>query len=114
MSSLYAKYVKELDCGRDIIEIDNVGFISYYKHPNEIYIEDTYIVPEKRDGLVFKELFDMVFNVAKQNSVNLLTHGIVKTHSDFNKMEQRSKKFGFVKVGETDTDCLYARSLKDV
>ena len=111
--SLYSEYVKELDCGREIVEIEDVGFISYYRHPDQIYIEDTYIRPEHRNGLIFQSLFDQVCDVAKKYQINSLTHAIVKTHSDFGKMEQRSKRFGFEKVGETATECLYARSLNE-
>lgn len=113
MTSLYAKYIKELNCGRDIIEIDSVGFISFYIHPDQIYIEDTYIKPDHRNGLIFKSLFNQVFDLAKGRGISILTHAIVKTHSDFEKMEARSMRYGFKKVGETETECCYLRSLKN-
>lgn len=112
-NSLYLEYVKEVGCGRDIIEIKGIGFISYFKHPDQIYIEDTYVRPKYRNGSIFKELFDQICEVAKKYSIDTITHAIVKTHSDFKKMEMRSLKYGFKKVGETETECCYLRSLKN-
>lgn len=109
--SLYAEYVKEVDCGRDIIEIEDVGFISYYRHPDQIYIEDVYLKPQHRDGKTFERLFNDILDIALKYNIKCITHAIVKTHSDFSKMEARSKKFGFEKVGENDTECCYLRRL---
>lgn len=111
--SLYFQYVKELTCGRDIIEIDNVGFITYCVHPDQIYIEDTYVLPEHRNGLIFKSLFDQIVDIAKGNNLNVITHDIAKAHSDFDKMERRSLRYGFKKLCENETECSYMKELSD-
>lgn len=110
--SLYAQYIDELKCGREIIE-DDKSFIVYYRHPDQVYIEDTYVSPEFRNGETFRGLFNKILEVAKKHSIDIITHAIVKTHADFDKMEKRSIRYGFKKVGETDTECLYLRRLRD-
>lgn len=110
--SLYSKYVEEVGGGREVIE-DEISFIAYYRHPDQIYIEDTYILPEHRNGKVFADMFQKIVAIANKHSIDTITHAIIKTHSDFEIMEKRSLRYGFIKVGETETECCYLRSLKN-
>jgi len=111
---LYAKYVNEVKCGRDIYEIPSIGFIAYYRHPDQIYIEDTYVIPEiRKGGEMFLKLFNHVVALAKKHSIDTLSHSIVKKHSGFDKMEKRTLRFGFVKIGENATECFYTKGLNN-
>ncbi len=111
---LYAKYVNEVKCGRDIYEIPSIGFIAYYRHPDQIYIEDTYVIPEiRKGGEMFLKLFNHVVALAKKHSIDTLSHSIVKKHSGFDKMEKGTLRFGFVKIGENETECFYTKGLNN-
>lgn len=71
MSSLYAKYIRERE-GKEIIETDD-GFATYQIFDNgECYLQDIYIVPEKRNSGLATEIANKVSEIAKERGCNLL------------------------------------------
>lgn len=111
--SLYSEYVREINCGREIIEVDKVFFLTYIIHTDikECYIEDMYIRPRYRNGgLCFKILKD-VQDLAKKRGCTVLTHGIVRKHKNFDTIKTISEKFGFVQCHETETEVYFAKDI---
>ncbi|MGE3608006.1 MAG: GNAT family N-acetyltransferase [Bacteriovoracaceae bacterium] len=109
--SLYADYINEIDCGRKIIE-SNDYFVAYFIHPHgECYIEDMYIIPEKRkSGLCF-EILRSIEEIAKSNNCKILSHAIVKTHKNKDHVEGASVAFGFKFHSETETEKNFIKEL---
>jgi GNAT superfamily N-acetyltransferase len=68
--SLYADYIKErLD--KNIVETDD-GFATFLYLDQHVYIEDIYVVPEKRQAGVAKFLADKVLQQARQKGYKKL------------------------------------------
>lgn len=74
--SLYSQYLEELG-HKKIIETE-FGFASYIITGNECYIEDIYIVPEKRQLLGASDLANKVVEEAKKQNCKYLI-GTVNT-----------------------------------
>lgn len=111
--SLYSEYIAELNCGREIVEVDKVWFIAYMIHTDikECYIEDMYIRPRYRNrGLCFKILSSLE-DIAKKRGCTQLTHAIVKKHKAFETIKFISEKYGFVQCHENDTEVYFAKEI---
>lgn len=111
--SLYSEYVKELCCGRDVIEIDKVAFVTYYIHTDikECYIEDMYIRPRYRNGGLCFKILKNVEDIARKKGCTVLTHGIVKKHKGFETVKLISEKYGFKFILETETEVYFAKDI---
>lgn len=68
MSSLFGRYSKER-AGREIIECDDY-FVTYSFYPTHLFIEDMYIVPEKRGTGLCNEIISGLEGHAKANGIN--------------------------------------------
>lgn len=62
--SHYAQYIQER-AGKSIIENEN-GFATYVELEDGIYIEDIYVVPEKRNAKVASEFGQKIELIAKE------------------------------------------------
>lgn len=81
MSSLYAQYIKERE-DRDIIESDE-GFATYKILANgECYLQDLYVVPEKRQAGLAKEMTDKVVEIAKSRNCSILVGSVCLDTND--------------------------------
>lgn len=63
MPSLYAQYIKERE-NRECLEHEH-GFASYQIIDDGIYVEEVYIVPEKRQTGLASDLVDKIAEQAK-------------------------------------------------
>lgn len=69
--SLYKEYIKERE-DKDIIESDS-GFATYKIFNNgECYLQDIYVVPNKRKSGLASEMADQVVDIAKENGCHTL------------------------------------------
>jgi GNAT superfamily N-acetyltransferase len=111
--SLYADYVREINCGRNIVEVDKVWFLTYYVHKDirECYIEDMYIHPRYRNGGLCFKILNGIQDTAKKMGCTQLTHAIVKKHKNFEGIKLISEKFGFVQCHETDKEVYFAKEI---
>jgi GNAT superfamily N-acetyltransferase len=111
--SLYSEYVKEIGCGRDVIEIDKVAFVTYFIHLDikECYIEDMYIRPRYRNGGLCFKILKNVEDIARKKGCTNLTHGIVKSHKNFEMIKLISEKYGFVQCHTTETEVYLAKEI---
>lgn len=77
--SLWAKYVKERD-GRETIENEN-GFIVFLFKGEECYLEDIYVLPEKRLSGIGSSLFAMAEERARQQGCKFLSSQIIPSEA---------------------------------
>ena len=112
--SLYSEYIREIGCGREVLEIEGVAFATYYIHTEqkECYIEDMYIRPRYRNGGMLTKLLSDVERFAKDKGCIVLTHGVVKKHRKFDQVKSISHIHGFKEVHETETEVYFARDIK--
>jgi ribosomal protein S18 acetylase RimI-like enzyme len=77
MSSLFAKYIKERE-GKTVIETDDV--LAIYKFDldhNSVYIEDIYVVPEKRKSGLGQKVADFICNLGRKQGLKYLVGSVV-------------------------------------
>lgn len=71
MESLYAQYIKERE-DKQIIE-SHEGFATYKIFNNgECYLQDLYVIPEKRKSGLAKEMTDAVVKIAQEQGCHTL------------------------------------------
>jgi ribosomal protein S18 acetylase RimI-like enzyme len=72
--SHYSSYIKERS-GLEVLESE-YGFVTYkFRHP-DCYIQDIYVVPEKRQSGIAAEMADKVADIAKSKGYKILTGSI--------------------------------------
>jgi GNAT superfamily N-acetyltransferase len=88
MKSLYAQYVKERE-GLDLLEKEE-AFLTYTINADQgyIFIQDLYVIPEKRRSQVASQLADEVVSIAVQQGCSIL-YGQVDTRA--NQWERSAK-----------------------
>lgn len=72
--SLYGQYIKERE-GKDIVECED-GFATYLIAGEECYIENLYVVPEKRRTHLATQLADQIAIIAKERGCKYLTGSV--------------------------------------
>ena len=70
MESLYAKYIQEREDG--LIVENDFGFATYKIISDGVYIQDIYVLPDKRKSGVAKALADQVCLIAKEKNLKLV------------------------------------------
>ncbi|GAC1499986.1 MAG: hypothetical protein NVS1B10_03270 [Candidatus Saccharimonadales bacterium] len=78
--SLYKDYIKEL-YGRHILETDD-GFMTYSFFGEECYIQDMYVVPQKRQSRVASDLADKIAELAKDHGCKYLTGTVFLSNNE--------------------------------
>ncbi len=71
MDNLYKNYLKERE-GLEVLE-NELGFCTYkYREDNSCYIQDIYVVPNRRKSGIASQLADTVAKEAKAKGYNIL------------------------------------------
>lgn len=75
MLSLYAQYIKERE-DKEVIESDE-GFATYKIFSNgECYLQDLYVIPEKRKSGLAIEMTNKVVEIAKEHGCHTLVGSV--------------------------------------
>lgn len=81
MASLYAQYIKERE-GKEIIESDE-GFATYQFFDNgECYLQDLYVIPEKRKSGLATDMADQVVRKAIEKGCDTLLGSVCVDAND--------------------------------
>ena len=92
--SLLSDYHKELGI-KYVIESDS-GFMTYYfVLPDECYIEDVYVIPEKRRGRTCFDMADKVSEHAKSVGCKYLTGSVVLIANNAESSYKMQISYGF-------------------
>lgn len=92
--SLLSDYHKELGI-KKVIESDHGFLVYYFVLPDECYLEDVYVIPEKRkSGLCF-QMFDQAAKQAKDLGCKYLTGSIIPSSNNAESSAQMQLKYGF-------------------
>jgi len=106
--SLYAQYIKEIK-SFEIIE-DSEGFITYQFIEQEgqkwCYIEELYVIPEKRRTGKVVELADAVTLIAKQNNCVKLLGSIVPSLANSHRRMEILMSYNF-KLHSSQSDLVF-------
>lgn len=109
MKSFYAQYIEERE-GKKVLET-HYGFIIYEIEKDFLFIQDLFIVKEKRKNKLATEMVDMVVNEAKELGCKEL-HSIVDLRSlNCSDSFEFALKYGS-KVNKQDGNILFLK--KDI
>lgn len=79
--SMYKDYVENQLPNRFVHEDDN-GFITYHFKDNICFLEEIYIIPEKRRQGIASHYYDLMYDIAKKNNCIYLIGSIILGTSD--------------------------------
>lgn len=108
--SLYAKYIKELK-NYDIVE-DEFGFASYGFEEDCCYIEDIYVVPEKRKDGIASKYADRVAEIAKGLGYKYLIGSVVPSLPNSHYRQEVLLRYGFKLHASKENIVYYIKELK--
>jgi GNAT superfamily N-acetyltransferase len=108
---MFDSYATEKGFGPRIIHFEGTGFATYHISPGECYIEDIYIVPEKRKSRLATELANQVVTEAKKHGCQILTGSVSKEANGQDISRAALIGYGFKKLNEDDTMEWYAKEI---
>lgn len=74
--SMFNKYADEKGFGPRIFYIPGSGFATYHLNGNECYIEEIYVLPEKRNSNEATKIANYISEIAKENGSSILTGSV--------------------------------------
>jgi GNAT superfamily N-acetyltransferase len=76
MPSLFAQYVKERE-GKHVIETeDGFAVLQFFPKNQEIYIEDIYVIPEKRKSGIGRSFLEQVEAMCREQGFNKISGSV--------------------------------------
>lgn len=102
--SLYAQYLEELEGG--IVIEHEWGFATCKRYEDDFYLEDIYVIPEKRDTKLGSELYKQAAQMAKDLGYKRVLGSIVPSRSNSTRMMQVMIGMGF-KVLASQNDIIF-------
>lgn len=110
MSSHYAKYIEEKTV-KSIIETDD-GFVTYgFPDPNTVYIEDVYIIPERRQSHLATELADKVLSIAKERGCTRMLGSVIPSNKNSTVSLKVLIAYGMELQSSSNDFILFSRSI---
>lgn len=110
MSSLYAQYAKER-ANRETVESDDF-FVTFTVYATHVYIEDIYIVPERRGQGLCSTLFADIEQAAAAIGVKKTIINVSPLSATCDETVKKMLKMGF-KIYKTTEDLIYmSREIK--
>lgn len=104
MSSLFGRYSKER-AGREILESEDY-FVTYSFYPTHLFIEDMYIVPEKRGSGLFEQLVDALEAQAKSMGITKTTCTVCPVSKNADEVIKKIMSLNF-KIYRSTEDLIY-------
>lgn len=85
---MFDEYAKEKGFGPRVVHIPEVGFATYHLLDSECYIEDIFVLKEKRMSGAAKEMADIITVIAKEIGIKKLLGSVsVKAKGKDNSMK---------------------------
>jgi GNAT superfamily N-acetyltransferase len=104
--SLYAQYVKERE-GAEMLERP-WGFAVYKWEKDHVYLQDIYVIPEKRKGGFGVGLMHAVADLAREKGLETMFGSVVPSTPFGHEMSQIMFKLGF-RLHSSGHDIIYFR-----
>ncbi len=103
---MFDAYSCEKGFGPRVYHVPEVGFATYHLSETECYIDEIYVVPEKRKSNEAAKMADAISAMAKERGINLLTGSVcVKANGKETSMKAMLA-YGFSPVA-TNGDLVY-------
>jgi GNAT superfamily N-acetyltransferase len=109
---MFEAYAEELGFGPRILHLEGVGFATYHLHKDECYIEDIYVVPEKRKDRFATVMADSITLIAKRRGIPTLTGTVTPGQGGWEISKKALEAYGFKHVGhKEDGAMIYAKEI---
>jgi len=108
---MFQDYAIEKGFGPRIFFSENIGFATYHINKNECYIEDIYIIPEKRRYHAATMLAENIVRIAKENDCNILAGSVVPSANGSDISRKALVSYGF-KLFEASED--FEKYIKEI
>lgn len=76
IEQMFKNYAEEKGFGPRLHYVPEVGFATYHLSEGECYIDEIYVVPEKRKSHEAAKMADAITVIAKEMGINLLTGSV--------------------------------------
>lgn len=110
--SLWSDYVKER-LGWSVLEVES-GFIAYHLRPPECSIEEFYVEPEQRGGLLPKRLADQVFRLAGEAGAERMWAKVTPGLPGAEHALRTNLRYGFKLAGTNGNDIILMKEIGGV
>ena len=110
---MFNDYAIEKGLGPRLFHIEGCGFATYHIHKDgECYIEDIYVVKEKRKDKLASIMADEISKIAKENGCRILTGSVNLEINDFEISQKVLKAYGFKYAGTLNNVEAYTKELE--
>lgn len=103
LSKMFEDYANERGFGPRVLETE-YGFATYYLDKDSCYIEDIYVIPEKRNKKIASHIADQIAEIAKQKQINILYGSVNKLAKSAQASREVLSSYGFFKLEEEDEE----------
>lgn len=73
---MFDSYAKEKGFGPRLYHLPEVGFATYHLNGEECYIDEIYVIPEKRKSNEASKMADAIKEIAKANGAKMLSGSV--------------------------------------
>lgn len=101
LAQMFEDYANERGFGVRVLETEH-GFATYYLGEDSCYIEDIYVVPEKRKNYVASHIADEIVKIAKSKNISKLYGTVNKLARSAEASRQVLICYGFSKMNDTE------------
>ncbi len=98
---MFEDYATERGFGPRIFSTED-GFATYHLSEDECYIEDIYVIPEKRKSKVASRMADEICKIAKNNKIHHLYGSVSKLANSVDSSRKTLVAYGFTMIDEDD------------
>ena len=106
---LYRQYLLERE-NTHLLDYD-WGFATYSFGDNHVYLQDIYVVPEKRDAGLGVHLMNEVGRLAKEQGHEVMIGSVDDRGEGSKNMHEIMKHLGFIKYSEENTTSYYIKEI---
>lgn len=99
LAKMFEDYANERGFGVRVFETEH-GFATYYLNEDSCYIEDIYVVPDKRKNHVASMMADEISKIAKQKGICFLYGTVNKLAKSADASRKVLECYGFEKLVE--------------
>ena len=100
---MFEDYAEERGFGLRILETE-FGFATYYLDKDHCYIEDIYVVPDKRKNHVASFMADEISKIAKNKGISILYGTVNKFANSASTSRKVLECYGFIKLNQEDEE----------
>lgn len=111
LPEMFDAYAKERGFGPRVVHFDGQGFALFQIHDRECYLQEIYVVPEKRRDHIASKLADKVVEIAKDHGCTMLTGSVVPSANGSEVSRKALEGYGLKLFGKDEDFEKYAKEI---